>query len=65
MKRHFAAAVAGLTLFAAAGLVAAADAPVIRLVNAHWWAGDHFTSGERYLKGGVFVRRSRAAYPLA
>lgn len=60
MKRYFAAAVAGLTLFAAAGLVAAADAPVIRLVNAHWWAGDHFTTGERYLKGGVFVRRTRA-----
>lgn len=60
MKRYIAAAVAGLTLFAAAGLVAAADAPVTRLVNAHWWAGDHFTTGERYLKGGVFVRRTRA-----
>lgn len=60
MKRYITAAVAGLSLFAAAGFVAAADEPVIRLVNAHWWAGDHFVSGERYLKGGVFVRRTRA-----
>ena len=60
MKRIIIAAVAGLSLFAATGLVAAADAPVVRLVNAHWWAGDHFVSGERYLRGGVFVRRTRA-----
>lgn len=60
MKLHIAAAVAGLTLFAAAGMVAAADAPVIRLVNAHWWVGDHFAPGDRYIKGGIFVRKTRA-----
>lgn len=60
MKRYLIAAMAGLSLFATAGLVAAADAPVTRLVNAHWWVDGRFVSGDRYLRGGVFVRRTRA-----
>lgn len=60
MRRPIIAALAGLSLFAATGRVVAADEPVIRLANAHWWAGDRFVSGERYLKGGIFVRRTRA-----
>lgn len=60
MKRHIAAAMAGLSIFAATGVATASDEPVVRLVNAHWWTGEGFADGERYVKGGVFVRKTRA-----
>jgi len=60
MKRHVAAALAGLSLFAATGAVVASDPPVTRLTNAHWWTGDGFADGDRYVRGGVFVKKTRA-----
>lgn len=60
MKRLLAATAAGLTLYAAAGFAMARDEPVTRFVNASWWEDGRFVAGDRYVKGGVFVQKSRA-----
>lgn len=60
MKRLLAATAAGLTLYAVAGYAMARGEPVIRFVNAHWWEDGRFVSGDRYVKGGTFVKKTRA-----
>lgn len=60
MKRLLAATVAGLSLYAATGFAMASDQPVTRFVNASWWQNGRFVTGDRYVKGGVFVKKTRA-----
>ncbi len=60
MKRLLAATAAGLSLYAAWGVAAAAEEPVVRFVNASWWDGRGFVRGERYVRGDVFVARTKA-----
>jgi hypothetical protein len=60
MKRLLAASAAGLSLYAAAGIAMASGEPVTRFVNAAWWEDGRFVTGERYVRGEVFVKKTRA-----
>lgn len=53
-----------LTLAAAAQAPAAPKAPAaetVAYINGHWWTGSGFAAGDRYVRGGVFVRKGKAA----
>lgn len=59
MKALLVAAAASLSLYAVAGAASASGEPVTCFVNASWWTGSGFAAGERCVKGGVFVRKTR------
>ena len=65
MKRLIVAALAALLAAGSAGAAPSTGgkpaSETLRFVNASWWDGQGFRTGERYVRDGVFVSRAPAA----